>query len=331
VPNYSYNPSNELTSNSSGSYAYDANGNTLTDAQGRSYTWDFENRLTQAVVPGTGTVAFKYDPFGRRIYKSSPSFTGIFVYDGDDLIETLGPGGTVVSHYTQGQKIDEPLAELRSGGSSYYEADGLGSVTSLSSSTDTLANTYTYDSFGNVTNSTGTLRNPFQYTGREFDQETGINYYRARYYDPASGRFLGEDPIWFLGGINFYPYVRNNPISRIDPLGLCPTPDNPEKSCGDQAPMPPTSQEPYPSSYFYRGVSANWMYQLGGNNPWGNRVRSCLLCMYSQGVPAEEAHAFCYSNASNRVSPWDTAEGYSAAYASAITFFFQNQSTPHGH
>jgi RHS repeat-associated protein len=311
--------------------ALDANGNTLTDAQGRSYTWDFENRLTQAVVPGTGTVAFKYDPFGRRIYKSSPSFTGIFVYDGDDLIETLGPGGTVVSHYTQGQKIDEPLAELRSGGSSYYEADGLGSVTSLSSSTDTLANTYTYDSFGNVTNSTGTLRNPFQYTGREFDQETGINYYRARYYDPASGRFLGEDPIWFLGGINFYPYVRNNPISRIDPLGLCPTPDNPEKSCGDQAPMPPTSQEPYPSSYFYRGVSANWMYQLGGNNPWGNRVRSCLLCMYSQGVPAEEAHAFCYSNASNRVSPWDTAEGYSAAYASAITFFFQNQSTPHGH
>jgi len=58
------------------SYTYDANGNTLTDASGKSYTWDFENRLVSAVVPGTGTVNFKYDPFGRRIYKLSPNFIG---------------------------------------------------------------------------------------------------------------------------------------------------------------------------------------------------------------------------------------------------------------
>jgi hypothetical protein len=49
VPSYSYNPSNELTANSSGSYTYDNNGNTLTDASGKSYTWDFENRLVQAI------------------------------------------------------------------------------------------------------------------------------------------------------------------------------------------------------------------------------------------------------------------------------------------
>jgi YD repeat-containing protein len=68
----------------------DANGNTLTDASGKSYAWDFENRLTQAVVPGTngGTTTFKYDPFGRRIQKISPNFTSIFVYDGPNLIET---------------------------------------------------------------------------------------------------------------------------------------------------------------------------------------------------------------------------------------------------
>jgi YD repeat-containing protein len=55
--------------------AYDANGNTLTDASGRSFTWDFENRLTQAVVPGTngGTTTFKYDPFGRRVAHPSRS------------------------------------------------------------------------------------------------------------------------------------------------------------------------------------------------------------------------------------------------------------------
>ena len=59
-----------------GSYTYDANGNTLSDASGKSYTWDFENRMVQAVVPGTngGTSTFKYDPFGRRIQKSGPGF-----------------------------------------------------------------------------------------------------------------------------------------------------------------------------------------------------------------------------------------------------------------
>jgi len=225
VPSYSYNSSNELTSNSLGSYTHDANGNTLTDASGKSYTWDFESRPVQAIVPDTGTVAFKYDPFGRRIYKSSPNFTGIFVYDGANLIETVNSSGAVVARYTETQRIDEQLAELRSGGSTYYEADGLGSVTSLSSSAGAVANTYTYDSFGNTTNSTGTLSNPFRYAGREFDTETGIYENRFRYYDQSVGRFISEDPVGFMGGINKYAYVLNRPTSFNDPFGLqggCP-------------------------------------------------------------------------------------------------------------
>ena len=223
MPSYSYNSSNELTATSSGIYTYDANGNTLSDAQGRSFTWDVENRLTQAVVPGTngGTTTFKYDPFGRRIYKSSPSFTGIFAYDGDDLIETANASGTEIASYTQGINIDEHLSEFRSSAASYYEQDGLGSVTSLSNSAGVLANTYTYDSLGNVTNFTGTLKNPFQYTGREFDQETGLYYNRARYYNSAIGRFISGDPLGFRGGNpNLYAYVGNNPINWIDPFGL---------------------------------------------------------------------------------------------------------------
>jgi hypothetical protein len=97
----------------------------------------------------------KYDPFGRRVYRSSPNFTGIFAYDGYNLIFTMNSSGTVLSSYKQ--NIDEPLAELRSSGSSYYEADGLRSITSLSSSAGAVANTYTYDSVGKVTNFTGTL------------------------------------------------------------------------------------------------------------------------------------------------------------------------------
>ena len=83
---------------------------------------------------------------------------------------------------------------LRSGATSYFHADGLGSVTSLSNAAGSIANTYTYDSFGKLTASTGSLVNPFQYTARESDTETGLYYYRARYYDPSSGRFISEDP-----------------------------------------------------------------------------------------------------------------------------------------
>jgi RHS repeat-associated protein len=82
---------------------------------------------------------------------------------------------------------------------------------------------YTYDSFGNLVASSGSITNSFRYTGREFDTETGLYYYRARYYDSASGRFLDEDPLGFGGGdVNFYGYVGQHPTMLIDPLGLKP-------------------------------------------------------------------------------------------------------------
>jgi len=106
----------------------------------------------------------------------------------------------------------------------YYEADGLGTVTSLTATNGSIAESYTYDSFGNTTASTGTVRNYFQYTGREFDTETGLYYYRARYYDPTTGRFLSEDPLRLPFGspLNFYVYVYNHPTKYLDPSGNDP-------------------------------------------------------------------------------------------------------------
>src|SRR5215813_6797725 len=99
----------------------------------------FENRLTSVVLPGSGgTVSFKYDPFGRRIYKSSSSGTSIFAYDGDNLIEETNSTGAVVARYSQDLAIDEPLAMLRSGTTSSYNADALGTVTSLGSGAGSL-------------------------------------------------------------------------------------------------------------------------------------------------------------------------------------------------
>ena len=166
-------------------------------------------------------VSFKYDPFGRRIYKSSSSATSVYAYDGDNLIEEANATGGVVARYEQTQNIDEPMAMLRSSTTSYYHADGLGSVTSLSNGAGSIANTYTYDSFGKLTASTGSLVNPFQYTGRESDSETGLYYYRARYYDSTLGSFISEDPIGFdSGDVGLYAYVNGDPLNYTDPVGL---------------------------------------------------------------------------------------------------------------
>ena len=133
------------------------------------YTWDFENRLTRVTLPGGSQVNFKYDPFGRRIQKTSSSGTTNYVYDGANVLEEVDTAGNLVTRYTQNLGIDEPLALLRSGTTSYYEADGLGTITSLTNSSGAIANTYTYDSFGKLTASSGTVVNPYRFTAREFD------------------------------------------------------------------------------------------------------------------------------------------------------------------
>jgi RHS repeat-associated protein len=224
VSSYTYNTSNEMTAAGSVMYTYDSNGNTLTrtDSNGTTaYAWDFENRLASVTLPGSGgTVTFKYDPLGRRIYKQSPSATSIFLYDGDNLTETTNAGGTEITANAQGLNIDELLAIKGSSGTDYYEADGLGSVTSLTAPAGTVAESYAYDSFGNTMSSSGSLANSFRYTAREFDAETGLYYNRARYYDPSGGRFLSEDPVGFRGSVDFYAYVENDPVRHRDPSGL---------------------------------------------------------------------------------------------------------------
>jgi RHS repeat-associated protein len=189
--------------------------------------WDYDNRLTSVTLPGTGgTLAFKYDALHHRVQKvftqGSTTTTTNYLYDGDNAVADLDQNGNILARYTATQDIDKPLAELRSGTTSYYSQDGLGSVTSLTTAAGTLGNTYRYDSFGNVTASSGSISNRFEYTAREFDSETGLNYYRARYYDPNTGRFLSEDPVRFSSNqFDFYSYVSNNSLRFSDPFGLC--------------------------------------------------------------------------------------------------------------
>ncbi len=240
---YSYNTSNQLTATPSATYTYDYNGNTTskTDAAGTTtYNWNAFNQLTSVVLPGaSGTVSFKYDPFGRRVQKSGPSGTVDYLYDGKNVIQEVDQSGGTFVKYLQSPGVDEPLTQLRSSTVSYYQQDGLGSVTSLTDSNGGVANTYTYDDYGKLVTSTGMIVNTIRYSGREFDTETGTYYNRARYFDPQVGRFVSEDPIGFLGGINKYAYVLNRPVNYSDPLGLdCPEfPIDCVHSPGDRAQM----------------------------------------------------------------------------------------------
>jgi RHS repeat-associated protein len=201
-----------------------------------AYGYDGENRLTGIQITTdnkTKELAFAYDPFGRRIKKTvSPSGGGSgeettnYVYDGQNIILEYDQAGIITTRYTHGPNIDEPLSIEITGATAftpyYYHADGLGSITALSNASGNIIQRYEYDSFGNQTITTnGNIKQPFTFTAREYDTETGMYFYRARYYDHKAGRFVTKDPIGLAGGdVNLYAYVKNNAINRIDPWGL---------------------------------------------------------------------------------------------------------------
>jgi RHS repeat-associated protein len=234
---YDHDDANRMLEGRKFDYAYDDFGNQqfryLDAAHTKfwQYTWDGENRLTKAELKKGAqvvrTVTFKYDPFGRRIEKkvvdAAGTVTRTYVYDGEDIaLEYVSDGTTTtLAHTIHGPGIDEPLARVSGGQSTYYHADGLGNVVAITDASKAIVQRYGYESFGMLTVSHPAFENAYTYTGREWDKETGLYYYRARYYDPMEGRFVSRDPIAFAGGdVNLYGYVSNNPIDWTDPYGL---------------------------------------------------------------------------------------------------------------
>ncbi|MFM6862914.1 MAG: RHS repeat domain-containing protein, partial [Dolichospermum sp.] len=158
----------------------------------------------------------------------TPPVVRQFIYDGQNIllefVDSDGAGANqpvLDTRYLHGAGVDQVLAQESAGNVEWHLTDHLGTVRDLVNNSGAVVNHFVYDSFGQViSESNPAVDTRYLFTGREFDQEIGLYYYRARYYDANTGRFLSEDPIGFAGGdIHLYRYVFNIPLSITDPTG----------------------------------------------------------------------------------------------------------------
>lgn len=236
---YTTGDHNRLMSDGTYNYEYDNEGNRtrrveIATGKATEYTWDYRNRLTGVVSKNgagtiTQTVLYAYDVYNRRLSSAvdaDGAGAGVaaeehFVYDGSHIALVFDGAGTLTHRYFHGPQIDQVLAEETAGQTRWALGDHQGSVRDVINNTGTVLNHTVYDNFGQVTGeSNPALDFRFGYTGRELDEESGLMQYRARYYDPAVGTFVGEDPLGFgAGDSNLYRYVFNSPTNFTDPDG----------------------------------------------------------------------------------------------------------------
>jgi RHS repeat-associated protein len=216
VSSATYDAANRLTQWGGVPFTYDANGN-LATAGSRTFGWDARNRLS--AVGGTATIAtFGYDGLRRRTSISFGSGATDLLYDGQNIIQESS-GGVTTANLLVGHGLDDVITRTDSSGEHTILADALGSTVALTDNTGAISTTYTYSAFGQTTATGQSTASTNRFSGREADA-TGLYYYRARYYDPALGRFLSEDPAGFgAGDPNLYAYVFNSPTNLTDPTG----------------------------------------------------------------------------------------------------------------
>lgn len=219
--NYTYGPDNRLISANGVNFQYDSNGN-LIQKGNITYQYNYENRLVQVIAP-SDTWEYIYDGLGNRIGMKHNGEEHWYLIDPRGVTQVLAEydDGGITARYIYGLGLitmtdasDNPY---------YYHYNFIGSTVAMTNVTGNVMNKYAYTPFGELAGMQEAVPNPFRYVG-EFgvmNDENGLLYMRARYYDPEVGRFITKDPIGFEERVNLYTYVGNNPNRFIDPSGLC--------------------------------------------------------------------------------------------------------------
>jgi RHS repeat-associated protein len=210
-----YNADNEMTERKGKKLTYNADGELTSDGT-NEYTWDDRGQLSS--ISGGTTASFAYDPFSRRTSKTISGTTTKQLYDGPNVIQE-SVSGTVTANMLTGLHLDQTFSRTTSSSTESYLTNLEQSTIALAEGSGKVQTSYSYDPFG-ITTKTGTAStSPFQYTGRENDTD-GLQYNRARYYNPANGRFISQDPTNFTGsGPNLYQYGNSDPLDYTDRSG----------------------------------------------------------------------------------------------------------------
>ena len=299
ITNYTTNELNQYTNLVNGeniSLVYEDNGNLISDGT-YVYSFDYENRLVK--VDNGAIAEYQFDALGRRIRKIVNSDTTSFYYDKLRVIEERTNGDVLSATYVYGLEMDEVVKLHRNGQHYYYHEDALGSITQVSNSTGEIVEQIEYDAFGKPSFFDGNyaplnssaIENPYLFTGRRYDGETGLHFYRSRYYSDQLGRFLQRDPLDFVDGFSVYNYVKGSPANWVDPLGLASSPcdeplwDSPLddfQTALDLAGLIPVFGEPFDlvnaGIYYLRGDELNAglsllaMVPVGGQAATGGKL-----------------------------------------------------------
>ncbi|HVA10216.1 MAG TPA: RHS repeat-associated core domain-containing protein, partial [Acidimicrobiales bacterium] len=201
-------------------YSYDQNGNrTRTiDQSGNNttYSYDGANRLQDFQSPSSGA-GYGYNGDGLLTSEYAAGSTTVLVWNPQGSLPLIVQAGT--TSYVNGPD-GLPLEQVTSAGSVYYyHQDQIGNTLAMTDASGAVQQSYHYDPYGNLTSSSGTISNPFQFQGQYLDPVSGLYYLRARFYDPVAAAFTIKDPVADVTG-HPYVYVGDSPLNSADPKGL---------------------------------------------------------------------------------------------------------------